>query len=470
MDYWELRDVVKRIVPRRGLLERLEKQKGLVKEKGRKSNYYQFNLQSGQLQSIQRLLNKEEIRSFLEVSLRAAHCPMPLNADLYDGLRCPFACRYCFSDSFRASLYTSFFDNSKNLGLRTCSPSFFRSEMDKLLNPSNRRSTDSDLQRAVNLRIPIRLGIRFEDFLPIEGRKKICLDFLSYLRKASYPIMVNTKSSLIGRDDYVRELAENKGGAAVHMTVISASDVVNRALEPGAPSFDERMKAVKSLSDAGVRVVARIEPFMVFINDGRDEVDRWIRSMTWAGVRHITLDTYSWSASTPGIRRQMELVGVDFERLFLLMADAQWLGSLLLGKFMEYLRKRGFRCSTFDFGNVPSNDQDICCEVGDWFIGKGAGFSYGNGLMAIRFIQSHKGRPVSWDMYDDFVESKGGWLSKALRQEVFRSWNLVGNDAYALDWAAGIEPFGMDWRGERVWVYNEGEDFRKEMLRILSSF
>ena len=22
---------------------------------------------------------------------------------------------------------------------------------------------------------------------------------------------------------------------------------------------------------------------------------------------------------------------------------------------------------TFDLGNVPSNDQEICCEIGDWF-------------------------------------------------------------------------------------------------------
>jgi hypothetical protein len=74
MNYWELRDIVKTIIPRRSLLEKLEKHAGLVKEKGRKSNYSQFNLETGELVPIQRLLNKDEINSFLEVSLRAAHC------------------------------------------------------------------------------------------------------------------------------------------------------------------------------------------------------------------------------------------------------------------------------------------------------------------------------------------------------------------------------------------------------------
>jgi intein/homing endonuclease len=73
MNYWDLREIVKNIIPRRAVLEELEKQ-SLVKEKGRKVNYQQFNLEKGEMISIQRLLNKEEITSFLEISLRAPHC------------------------------------------------------------------------------------------------------------------------------------------------------------------------------------------------------------------------------------------------------------------------------------------------------------------------------------------------------------------------------------------------------------
>jgi DNA repair photolyase len=392
------------------------------------------------------------------------NCPMPLNCDLYDALQCPYRCQYCFADAFRASLYTSFFDNSKNLGLRSCNPSFFRPELDKLMKYRGKRNEGNELQRAIGLQIPIRLGIRFEDFLPIEGKKKICLDFLSYLRDEAYPVMINTKSSLIGREDYIKVLVDNQGGSAVHVTAISADDEVNKILEPGAPLFMERIQAIRSLTQAGIRVVARIEPFMIFLNDEKNKVDEWIKAMIDAGVQHITLDTYSWSASAPGIRRQMEMLGIDFDRIFLLMSDSQWLGSLLLSKFIEYLQP-DFYCSTFDFGNVPSNDQDICCEVGDLFLSKGAGFSYGNNLMAIRFIQSHKGKPVIWGMYDEWVESKGGWLSESLRQDVFKSWNLIGNPAYFPDWAVGIECCGTDFGGFKVWKYQDKTDFRMELLQ-----
>ena len=79
--------------------------------------------------------------------------------------------------------------------------------------------------------IPLRLGIRFEDLLPIEGKKKISLRLLEYLKEAHYPTMINTKSHLVGREDYVRALADNPARAAVHMTLITSDDVILKHLE-----------------------------------------------------------------------------------------------------------------------------------------------------------------------------------------------------------------------------------------------
>ena len=103
--YWELRKLVESIIPRRSQLEKLEKHKGLVKEKGRKVNYSEFSFEREQYEIKQRLLNKEEITSFLEVSLRAAHCPMPLNADVWDGLYCSYGCKYCLPPSSKILMY-----------------------------------------------------------------------------------------------------------------------------------------------------------------------------------------------------------------------------------------------------------------------------------------------------------------------------------------------------------------------------
>jgi DNA repair photolyase len=456
MNYYELREIVKHIIPRKSIFEQLTKAASLVKEKGRKVNYQQFNLETNEMVSIQRLLNEEEITSFLEVSLRAAYCPMPLNVDVWDAISCPFRCRYCFADSFRASLYTSFFDNSKTLGLRHCKPDFFKSELDDLLSGKGK----GERAKAMALRIPIRIGIRFEDFFPLEGKRGISKELLKYLADIDYPVMINTKSDLVGREDYLAELARNKSGAAVHITMLSSDSVLNKTLEPGAPAFLERVKAAKALIQAGVRVVARIEPFMVFINDEKDKVDEYCEIIYEAGIRHITLDTYSYSANSVGVKRGIESVGLDFERMFTLMSDAQWLGSLLLNRFTDYLRGKGFKCSTFDFGSVPDNDDDICCCVDDWFKG---GYNTGNVLTAVRYIVKQN-KVTSWGEYENWVETQGGFLSPVLRNMVFESWNLLDNPAYVPYWCRGVEPVGQDNEGRLMWKFNEKEDLREEML------
>lgn len=462
MNYYNVRKLASKIIPRFNQFIPLDEKKSSVKEKGRKSNYHQFNLESREWVKQERLLNTEEINSFLEISLRAQACPMPLNLDTWDGLLCPFLCKYCYADAFRASLYTSFFDNSKSVGLRHCNPDFYRRELDKLF---RLRGTDlSRLQgtkKAVAMEIPIRFGIRFEDFHAVEGKKGISLKMLQYLAENSYPVMINTKSGLIGRDDYVKALSENPARAAVHITMISNRDDILKRIEPGAPNFATRLEAGKNLVSAGVRVVARIEPFLVFNTDNPEDVEAYCEQVWNAGIRHITFDTYSYSASNPGIRNNFQRLGIDYDRMFTVGCDSQGVGSLLLEAFMKIFRRKGFSCSSFDLGCIPGNDQSICCEVGDWFQG---GYNWGCVVGAMRLIRDEAGKPVSWKYFRNWVNSLGGFLSTSLEKSVHELWNCQGNDAYSVGWGQGMEAVGYDEDGI-IWRYNSKDDFRKELIQ-----
>lgn len=641
-DYYDLRREVARLVPRSLPLVRHGGDKQGIREKGRKKGYQEFKLPDGQWTNNQRLLKADEIGTFAEVSCRAAACPMPLNLDVYDSLKCPFGCKYCFpagtkilmadgtekvierirpgdrvmsfnpesldiepagvvekykrqedrlieleledgtmlrlteehpvftrtgwvlagnltdqdevlswvlpffggglqwkkikrvrrlklgkrnvynfgvlpnntylanrvcvhncyADSFKGTLYTAFFDNSRTVGVRHCNPDHYKRELDKLMKyrgcplsslpggtaekeekrvarvtasgkkfsgrggksgwQAYKGSERAALIRAIATGIPMRLGIRFEDFTPVERKLGISLTLLRYLRDYGYPTMINTKSDLVGRDEYVEALSTNPGRAAVHVTLISSNNRLLKALEPGAPSYERRMWAMRQLAGAGVRVVARIEPFLVFLSDPPDEVERYMTDLWDAGVRHLTFDTYSWTAKNPGIRQSFFDLGLDWERLFLLGCDSQGLGSLLLGEFMKLWRERGFSCSTFDMGNVPDNDQAVCCEVGDWFQ---EGFNWGCTVMAARFIQSRGMTPTRWKDFDAWVRSKGDFLSEGLRSEVYQLWSFEGsNDAYSQGWSRGLQPAGADEDGV-VWQYDNNSDFRKELLR-----
>lgn len=89
MNYYELRQQVSGIIPRQHVLSSTGRLlKSATKEKGRKHGYHQFNLREEEWIKSERLLNTEEFPGFIEVSLRAAACPMPLNGDVYDSMAC----------------------------------------------------------------------------------------------------------------------------------------------------------------------------------------------------------------------------------------------------------------------------------------------------------------------------------------------------------------------------------------------
>ena len=465
MDYWEIRREVIKLVPRMTQLKSSRRRAEAVQEKGRKKNYSQFNLKLGEWRKQERLLNTEEINSFLEISARAAACPMPFNMDVWDGLMCPYACIYCYANAFRASLYTAFFDNSKTMGYRHCNPEYYKREMDKMEKFRGVKGEDlqklNGITKAFAMGIPVRLGIRFEDFLKQEGRAGVSLQMLQYLAQIEYPVMINTKSDIVGRDKYVEALSTNPAKSAVHITAITSNEEITKRLEPGAPSFAQRLEAMKNLSEAGVRVVARIEPFLFLLCDNPEDLDYYMTSIWDAGVRNITFDTYSYTAQNPGIRQSFINVGYDFDRMFIAGCDSQPLGSLLLGAFMDLFRARGFSCSTFDMGNATTNDQHICCEVGDWFEG---GFNYGCTVMAARYIQGKPKTPIHWKDFSSWVYEKGGFLTPDLEGQVKSLWNISGNVAYSHRWASKLTPCGRDEDG-LVWRYDpETKDYREQLL------
>lgn len=460
MDYWQLRKLVSKIIPRQAVLS--GKDFVRQKEKGRKSNYHQFNIVTKEMDKMERLLNQDELATVAEVSLRAQSCPMPFNMDIWDGLKCPYACKYCFADYFRHSLYTSFFDNGTKVGLRHAKEENWKRELEKVLSHKGEKvEGENQALNAARLNIPLRLGIQFEDFTKSEARHHVSLGVLKYLAEINYPVMINTKSDLLGTDEYAQALVDNKAGAAVHITMISSNEDFIKLIEPGAPSFANRIKAAKALTEKGIRVVARIEPWMIYLNDKKEDVDYYISELKKAGVEHLTLDTYSYSAYSQGLKSNFSEIGIDFERMFLLSSDSQWLSSLLLGKFIEYLQGHGLKCSTFDQGNAPDNDDWICCSVGDYFGEKGAGFNWGCGTIADLFIRNSK-YPVAWKEFNSFVESKGGWLSSQLKKEVKMLWNASGDAAWPLYHARGLSAVGSDEDG-LIWLYKD-DDFRQDYI------
>jgi DNA repair photolyase len=440
LSYWDIRNLVSRMIPRQSVITPVTTAHRL--HKGRRQGYCEYKLFPRGWKEYRRELG--QMKSALEISVKAAGCPSPLNLDVWDGRVCAYNCLYCFANHFRSTLYANFFDRVP-AGLRTVEWKPFEKELHKMLRLRGQRADQLSAEhKAVALSIPVRIGVRFENFLALESRRHVALKVLKVLRSYGYPVIIDTKSTLPAEDEYIEELANNRGGAVVQISLSGVNDSLFKRLEPGAPSPTARFEALKRLNAAGVRAVPRIEPFLPFYTDSPSDTATYIDMAKDAGVEWICWDAFSYSTASAVTRRLFQREGLDFDRMFLAASDSRLLTGVLLWAMMEHFRDAGFKCSTYDDINSVYNDDPLCCNV------KGAMPVYDINRTSTKAVEHYvvqqNGRPVSWGEYSRHVQSHGGWLSSALHKELYRLWNNDGNPAYALNWLS-MRPTGRDSDG-----------------------
>ena len=386
----------------------------------------------------------DDFQSMLQVSSRATECPMPLNMDVYAGGLC-FQCIYCFAKLFEQSLYAAFYDGWELEQIRASSPEYVTNELNKIIDGKGK----GDVKRAIDRRIPIRLGIRTEDFIPIEKTKKVALTALEVIGDHGYPMMINTKSTLVAEGEWFKEICKMDNDIAIQITITHVDDKIAKLIEMAAPSSTDRFKAMKKLNEVGIKCMPRIEPAMAYVNLTEEHIPQYVERCIEAGAKHVTTDTYSYFANDKGIRENFYIQGIDYDRMFRACAEYQIVGSLFLEKLMLALQDEGVGCSTFNFHSLPFNSDDICCGVGDHF--KDAGFNTFNLLTLAREIVKSKGS-VGWA---DILEQKADCLNREIFDKLYRTWNKLEYSPWAMDWCGGVRAVGYDDKGI---VYNYKED------------
>lgn len=399
----------------------------------------------------------DEYGSMMEVSCRATECPMPLNMDVYSGGLC-FQCIYCFAKLFEQSLYAAFYDNWELENVRASSKEYVKSELEDILNGKGK----GEVKKAIDRRIPIRLGIRTEDFISLEKTKKVGLEALKTINDRNYPMMINTKSVLLAEGAWFKQLTEIGNNIAVHVTITHVDDKIAKRLEMAAPSSTDRFALVKKLNEVGIKAIPRIEPSMAYINITEDHIGRYVDACLEAGAKHVTSDTYHYFANNAGIRDNFYIQGFDYDRMFRATSEYQIVGSVFLEKLAFRLQDAGIGHSTFNFHSIPYNTDDVCCGVGDYF--KDAGFNTFNLLSMARDIVKTKGT-VGWA---DVLERMGESLNKEIFMNTYFIWNKLKYSPWAMDWCGGVRAIGYDDKGI-VYDYKE-ERLRKDYERLVEVY
>jgi DNA repair photolyase len=114
---------------------------------------------------------------------------------------------------------------------------------------------------------PIALGINTDAYQPIERRYRITREVLEVLAECRHPVSFVTKSALITRDlDLLAPMAR-EGLVSVHFSITTLDNRLAAAMEPRATAPHGKLRAMRTLADAGVPVGVMVAPVIPMISD-----------------------------------------------------------------------------------------------------------------------------------------------------------------------------------------------------------
>jgi len=147
--------------------------------------------------------------------------------------------------------------------------------------------------------IPFRLSTLVD---PLQRNDKClanCRLFLEVCLRELIPVILNTKSDLILRDDIleiVLKLAEHRL-VVIQVSIPFLNERAWTYLEPNAPSPIRRLEVVEILSrQHDIPVVVRVQPVVPGITDL--ELRELMRSIAEAGARHVILESLRLDSQT----------------------------------------------------------------------------------------------------------------------------------------------------------------------------
>jgi len=105
-----------------------------------------------------------------------------------------------------------------------------------------------------------------DSFMWMDQKYGVTLELLKILNHYKYPHIIFTRSDLIATEKYLSALRPDL--ASIQFSISSNNEVFTRKAEPGAPSIQRRLQALKVLNEEGFRTAVRINPLFPTYPDG----------------------------------------------------------------------------------------------------------------------------------------------------------------------------------------------------------
>ncbi|MES2148809.1 MAG: PA0069 family radical SAM protein [Pseudomonadota bacterium] len=207
---------------------------------------------------------------------------IPFNVSLNPYRGCEHGCIYCFARPTHSYLGLSpGLDFESRLFAKVNAPELLRRE----------------LARPSYVPEPIAIGVNTDAYQPCERERRITRAVLEVLHACEHPLALITKSSLIERDiDLIGAMAaRNQAIAAITLTTLDPA--IARTLEPRAAAPARRLRTIRRLTEAGIRVRVSVAPVIPFVTE--PELERVLEAAHEAGAvsAHYVVLRLPWEVS-----------------------------------------------------------------------------------------------------------------------------------------------------------------------------
>jgi len=129
---------------------------------------------------------------------------------------------------------------------------------------------------------PITIGANTDPYQPAEKSLRLTRRLLQLFAEYRHPVNIITKSHLICRDiDLLSDLAADRL-CSVAISIPTMDDDLKRIMEPRVPAAASRLKAIRELTRAGVKLSVLIAPVIPAIND--NEIETILEAVSNAGA------------------------------------------------------------------------------------------------------------------------------------------------------------------------------------------
>ena len=197
---------------------------------------------------------------------------MPFDWTLNPYRGCTHGCHYCYARRYHVQFEMNADDEFASMILvKTNFVEVLRRELAK---PSWRGAY-------------VAVGTATDCYQPIEGHYKLTRGVLAELLRARNPMGLVTKGPMVIRDiDLLQQLSQ-VATCTVYMSVPTVDERAWELLEPGTAHPLKRLRAVRTLVDAGIHAGVLMNPIVPGFSSARSKLERTVRAIADHGAHFV---------------------------------------------------------------------------------------------------------------------------------------------------------------------------------------